>query len=169
MGESRSRVTAVIPPIIHQPRLQTLKQRFGYSLVTFIFWTIWLYLWLPLISLLAWFIGIRLFHDEMIAQRGYEGFFNLVGWYSLVVLIIGGALLGWGGYNLYRFRGKERRKSTGSSDKNEIAEQFAVDVDQLQKWHRAKQLTIHHTEEGHIEQVHVHRHLIAVERERAGG
>jgi biofilm PGA synthesis protein PgaD len=158
----------VSPPIINQPRLQTLRQRYAYSALTFVFWAIWLYLWLPLISLLAWFIGIRLFHDEMIVHRGYQAFFNLVGWYALVVLIIGSTLLGWAGYNLFRFRGKERRKSAGSSDKNDIAQQFAVQIDQLQKWHRAKRLTIHHTEEGHIERVHVHSHLVAVERDRSG-
>lgn len=164
MGESRPGIEAVRPPIINQPRLQKLRQRFFYSTLTFVFWAIWLYLWLPLISLLAWFVGINLFYQEMMVQGGYQAFFNLVGWYALVVLIIGSALLGWAGYNLFRFRGKDRRKSAENADKTDIARQFAVNIDQLNKWHRAKRLIIHHDEEGNIDRVHIQSHLVAVER-----
>lgn len=141
--------------IINEPRLQRLKQRYAYSLVTLIFWAIWLYLLLPLFSLLAWLVGIRLFYQEMIAEKGYRSFFDLVGGYALVVLVIAAFFLGWAGYNLFRFRGKERRKSVGSVDKTDIARQFAVEVDQLNKWHRAKRLTIYHTAQGHIGRVDV--------------
>ena len=142
--------------IINEPRLQTLRQRYAYSLVTFVFWVFWLYLWLPLVSLVAWLLGINLFYQEMIVQEGYLAFFELVGWYAVTILIMAAVLLGWAGYNLYRFRGKDRRKSAAGVDPADIARQFAVEVDQLNQWHRAKRLTIHHNEEGAIDRVNVH-------------
>ena len=92
--------------IIDDPGLQKLRHRYAYSAVTLTFWVIWIYLWLPLISFLSWVVGLNLFYKEMIVQNGYQLFFGLVGWYVLVVLIIGSILLGWAGYNLFRFRGK---------------------------------------------------------------
>ena len=143
--------------IIDEPSLQTLKQRFAYSLMTFIFWAFWIYLWLPVISLVAWLGGIHLFYQEMIVQGGAQAFFGLVRFYALVILSMGIVFLSWAGYNLARFRGKGRRKSAEGADKADIARFFSVEVDQLNKWHKAKRLIVYHNKEGEIDRVEVYR------------
>jgi biofilm PGA synthesis protein PgaD len=143
--------------IIDEPSLQTLKQRFAYSLVTFLFWTVWIYLWLPVISLVAWLAGFHLFYQEMIVQNGAQLFFDLVTFYGLTILSIGIVFLSWAWYNLARFRGKERRKSAKGVEKADLARLFSVEVDQLGKWHKAKRLIIYHDEEGEIDRVEVYR------------
>lgn len=141
--------------IINQPGLRTLRQRFADSFLTFLFWVIWIYLWLPLISLVAWWAGFHLFYEEMILQSGYLALSDLVSWYGMIILSIAIIFLSWAGYNRLRFRGKERRKRAGTVRKADIARQFEVEVGQIDRWHRAKRLTIHHNENGRIDHVDV--------------
>lgn len=139
--------------IINKPSLQTLRQRFGYSFLTVLFWMFWFYLWLPLISIVAWLVGIEIFYQEMIVAGGHRAFFELVGFYSQVVLSITVVFLGWAGYNLFRFRGKKRRKGSKVIEMTEIAGRFSVDAGQLMTWRRAKRLVIHHDAHGTITRV----------------
>lgn len=155
MEESRPGVGIMSDLIINKPGLMTLRQRFSDSLLTFLFWVFWIYLWLPVISLIAWGAGINLFYQEMIVQRGYEAFFDLLGWYGMVILSNSIVLLSWAGYNLLRFRGKERRRRAGTVRRADVARQFSVEVDQLTRWHGANRMTIYHNKEGMISRVDI--------------
>ena len=42
--------------IIDKPALQALPDRLVWAAVTAVFWLIWFYLWLPWITLVAWFV-----------------------------------------------------------------------------------------------------------------
>lgn len=137
--------------IINEPSLQNLKSRFAYSMVTLVFWVFWIYLWLPVASLIGWLLGFNLFYQEMVVKSGYLSLLDLMGWYAGVILIIGATLLGWASYNLVRFRKKERRKGVDRVDIREIAGRFGVDAETLAAWQRAKRLTVYHNAEGHIE------------------
>ena len=97
------------PHIIQRPDLQTLRQRFGNSFLTFLFWLIWFYLWIPLLSLVAWAFGVDLFHDEMIVREGLQALIELLGLYFLVIFLISATLGTWALVNLCRFRVNERR------------------------------------------------------------
>ncbi len=140
--------------IINNPSLQTLRERFSASFITFVFWAVWIYLWLPLLSLLAWLVGINLFYQRMIVESGLKPFFELAGWYILTVLLIAMAVMGWAGYNRFRYGGrKERRRGVHVVEHGDIARQFGVDADKLRVWQREKRLAIHHDEIGEIVQI----------------
>jgi len=153
MEKPRPGAAAMNPLIINEPGLLTLRHRFTNSFLTLLFWVFWIYLWLPVISLVAWWAGFHLFYEEMIARKGYESFFDLVGWYGMVVLSIAIVFLSWAGYNLLRFRGKERRKRAGSVRRADVARQFGVQADEIDRWHGAKRLTVYHNEKGLIDRV----------------
>ena len=139
--------------IINQPGLQKLRQRFASSLLTFLFWVIWIYLWLPLFSLFAWLLGVDLFYDQMIVRSGYEALVDVIAWYLLVILIIAITLLGWAGYNLFRFRNKNRRRGSPQVGHSEIANHFGIDAEHLAQWHSARHIVICHDEHGNISNV----------------
>jgi len=139
--------------VIERPEMQSPLQRVTGWGVTFVFWVIWLYLWLPLISLFAWLVGIRLFREHMIDNGGYEVLFDIIGWYLLIILITSVALLGWARYNLMHFRGKGRRKSALPIDLAAHAHDFKVDPQRLLQWQTAKHLVIHHDGQGDIARV----------------
>ena len=141
------------PLIIDRPELQSTGQRVIYPVITFIFWMLWVYIWLPLLSLIAWGFGVQLFYDEMILANGFEVFAELAGTYAIVILVFATALLGWAQYNWIRFRNKERRRATDPVRREEMAEYFKVDPNYLMAWHDSHRIVVHHNEHGEVERV----------------
>ena len=77
--------------------------------VTTLFWLAWLYLVMPILSLLLWALGVQLFVDEMIVRGGYEALIAELMRYSLVILGMFGATLVWVYWNLRRYGRHEKR------------------------------------------------------------
>lgn len=130
--------------IINRPELQSPLQRVTSRGITFFFWVAWIYLWLPLISLVAWLVGIRLFREHMLDNDGYQALFSDLHAYALTISAITAVLIGWARYNLLRFRDKESRKATMHVDLAAQAQAFKLDPEQLHLWQTAKRLVIHH-------------------------
>lgn len=141
--------------IINRPDLQTLRQRYTFSVLTLVFWTIWLYLWLPLVSFVAWLIGVDLFREQMIMQQGYLAFIDLVGWYLLVIVLMALSLLGWAGYNLARFGKKNRRVESKPVTMNEVADYFDVSNALLARARAARRVVVHYDEDRRIARIEV--------------
>ncbi len=129
------------PFIINRPDLQTLRQRFGYSFLTLLFWLVWFYLWIPLLSLVGWIFGIDLIHDEMIVREGIQALIELLGWYFLVIFL------------MLRFRGKERRGPRPVVGDVSLAGDFSVTSEQVALWRECKRLVISHDVDGNITNV----------------
>ena len=136
--------------IINRPELQSPLQRLTTRGITFVFWVLWIYLWLPLISLVAWWVGIQLFREHMLDNDGYKVLFNDMHQYAVVIAIIAVVLIGWARYNLVRFRDKGSRRSSMPVDLATQAQTFKVEPQQLGEWRRAKRLIIHHDKQGDI-------------------
>ncbi len=142
--------------IIHHPEKQTNQQRWALGIITAGFWMFWFYLWLPFISLLAWIFGYRIFEYHMIELGGYKGLLDLLGVYSVVILLLSGALIGWAAYNIRRFRGKaDRRKGRPPVSIDLHAQHFGVDAGQLQEWRKSQRLVIDHGNNSEIVNVKV--------------
>lgn len=150
MDKPRSRVTAatIQAIIIESPSLQTLQQQFGSSLVTLIFWGLWLYLFMPLFSFAAWFFGFQIFYHHMIILQGYEGLFHLLKWYTLFFGGLCGSLLLWARINFFRFRNKENRKQVDYTTTNELASQFNQSASRLAILQKCKKMTLHLSKDG---------------------
>jgi len=136
--------------IINRPELQSPLQRITTRGITFVFWVIWIYLWLPLISLVAWLVGIQLFREHMLDNDGYQALFNDMNKYALTIAFIAIVLIGWARYNLLRFRDKENRKASKRVDLATQAQYFKIEAQQLRHWQDAKRLVIHHDKQGDI-------------------
>jgi len=70
-------------------------QRVAEVTITALFWAAWLYLVMPLLSLLLWFAGIHFFVEEMIARGGYEALLGELKHYGLVILGIAVTISLW--------------------------------------------------------------------------
>jgi poly-beta-1,6-N-acetyl-D-glucosamine biosynthesis protein PgaD len=77
--------------------------------VTTLFWLAWLYLVMPLVSLLLWALGVQLFMDEMLVRGGYEALIGELANYSLVILSMLAATLIWVYWNLRHYGRHEKR------------------------------------------------------------
>lgn len=112
--------------IINRPDLVPPGQKFTAWGVTLFFWGALLYLWQPLLSLLAWGLNIRLFYNHMILLGGYEALVQLAAEYAEVIAMLGGGLILWARINLWRFRGKDRRRGMGDTNMQKLMEEFGV-------------------------------------------
>lgn len=155
MDEPRPR-TAPADLIIEDPKLQTLGQKTLYGLLTVVFWALWIYLWLPLITLLAWAFGISRFVDIMVVGQGFEALKEVIVVYFIVIAVMGGALVLWALYNRIRFSGRERRTNTTAPASSAIvARNLRQRETTVLIWQHQKNLRVSHDQAGHIERVQV--------------
>ncbi len=130
------------PLIIEEPDSLRLPHKITAVGLTLLFWGILLYLWQPLISMVAWALNVKLFYNHMIVLGGYHNFLALVIDYLIVIAIMGGILIIWARINLWRFRGKDRRKRPADASTAELAEYFEVSAEQLEQWRQQDSLAV---------------------------
>jgi biofilm PGA synthesis protein PgaD len=141
------------PLIIERPDLQSARQRTLYGLLTLVFWALWFYLWVPLLALLAWALGVQQAFKYMAVVGSYHQMAKVLGDYGLVILLFGGSLLLWAGYNIMRFSGVERRAAPMPVSAGEITRYFGTDQSDLADWYHERCLVVTHDEHGQIARV----------------
>jgi biofilm PGA synthesis protein PgaD len=154
MDKSGSRHPSLKSPLIERPDLQTRGQRTLYGSLTIAFWAFWIYLWVPLLALLAWLLGIEQAYQYMVQLGGYRQVLQVLEGYSLVILLLGGSLLLWAGYNIYRFRGVEKRSARPGVTHTDIAGDIDHDPLSVKRWHGTQRLVVSHDEAGRLIDVH---------------
>jgi poly-beta-1,6-N-acetyl-D-glucosamine biosynthesis protein PgaD len=98
------------------------------SVLTLLFWMVWVYLVLPLVSLLLWFFGVRLVFQQIVAG-GYEGLRASLAAYSLVLLVLVGLLALWIAWNVVRYGGDNDRRTVRRAEvtDEEVQKAFRLD------------------------------------------
>lgn len=72
-------------------------------------WAVWLILMRPLILIFLWYLGFKIAHFQMIEMEGFRNL-SFFMYAMLAVFCIFLVMLAWNRYNVFLFRGKERRK-----------------------------------------------------------
>ena len=110
--------------------------------ITLIFWLLVIYLWQPLISLVAWAFGYKLFYEHMLILGGLDGFIEMLVYYLIIVAILGGGLILWAVVNKIRFKNKYRRSGVPPVKPEWIAEHFNITQAEQAAWANSKNITI---------------------------
>jgi biofilm PGA synthesis protein PgaD len=155
MDQSGPRHIALKSPLIERSDLQTPRQRTLYSALTLAFWAFWFYLWLPLLALLAWSLGVQQAFKYMVVFGGYRDVLRVLGMYSMVVLLLGGGLVLWAVYNIIRFRGIERRQAPLPVTPAAIGQYFGQDPQAVLRWQGEQRLCVTHDGQGRIAHIDV--------------
>jgi poly-beta-1,6-N-acetyl-D-glucosamine biosynthesis protein PgaD len=92
-----------------KPNDENGLQRAAEFTVTTLFWLAWLYLIMPLVSLLLWIAGVQLFVDEMIIRGGLQALIEDLLRYGLVVLSMLIVTVVWVTWNLRHYGGHNKR------------------------------------------------------------
>jgi len=113
--------------IIDNPEKKSFLRKGAEAAFTVLMWGIWSYLLLPILNLILWLIGIRIFYLELVAGSAYPEFLALArnaGWIVFTIFVI---LRCWGLYNYWKF-GKVNRRTSVSSDfgERQLSEHFQV-------------------------------------------
>jgi poly-beta-1,6-N-acetyl-D-glucosamine biosynthesis protein PgaD len=138
------------PLIIESPELQTNVQRYGWSSVTLFFWMLYVYLWLPFITLIAWWFGLKIFHRQIIELHGYEGVIDKLGLYSIIIIILSIVLIGWARIENYRFKDSVRRVGRNNVSVGEVAKTFNLQESQLTQLMQKKSVIVYFSEKGQL-------------------
>jgi biofilm PGA synthesis protein PgaD len=136
--------------IIDKPQWQTARQRAVFGSVTLLFWALWIYLWLPVLAVIGWLLGLNIGYHEMVMKHGYIELVDQLPLYTFVVICLGGSLLIWAYYNYFRFRGVERRKERACVTVEQTGARFMIAPTELRRWSAAPRLVIHHSVDGQV-------------------
>ncbi len=130
------------PEIVRRPDLQGPGQRTIYSVLTLLAWMVWLYLFLPLISLAAWWFGADRFSRYLLEPADRSHLLTLLG-YAGVVVISAVVIIAWSYYNLRRFRGRDRRRPMPPVRDEELMQRFDIDAVTLRALRHGRRLVLH--------------------------
>jgi len=155
MDQPRPRHPPLKSPIVERSDLQTVGQRAVSGVLTLVFWTIWAYLWLPLLSLLAWAVGFQQAYKYVVVRGGYEELLNLIGAYTLVIVLLGGSLVGWATYNILRYGRLPMRTGKTVVPHEDIARYFRQGPIAVATWQAAQRLYVKHNEKGEVAGVEI--------------
>ena len=111
--------------------------------ITTAFWFAWVYLILPLISLLLWLAGYHLFVDEMLVRGGYEALLDELLNYGLVILGMSLVVLTWIGWNQRRYgRHNKRTRQPLAVAVDEQVMTAGLGLEELAALQAARQATV---------------------------
>jgi poly-beta-1,6-N-acetyl-D-glucosamine biosynthesis protein PgaD len=101
---------------------------------TALFWGLWLYVVMPLVSLLLWLAGVQVFVEQMITLGGYEAFLEKLMTYGLVVLAIMLTIFAWVLWNVKHY-GKRNTRSheLAAVTLAETAEAAGMEIEAVEK------------------------------------
>jgi len=136
--------------IINTPSMQSLWQSYSSVLITFIFWLLWFFLWVPVATAIAWYSGLHLAYFEMFEMDGFKSVIDDFLGFLQIVALLGGSLAIWASYNFLRFRGNERRKPQKPVEIEQVADYFDLDVETLKQRRKEKMITVNFDDKGKI-------------------
>lgn len=135
------------PIIINRPERQKPLQRAVFTLITMVAWTLWVSLWLPLITLIAWLLGLQ----DIYLKLGLDHPFRAANDLGLVlqVAVVAALSLGmWAFYNRMRFAGKQKRRANRFIDITEMAPVLDASLHTAQQMRASRRSVVHFNDEG---------------------
>lgn len=114
------------------------------GLLTVAFWVFYIYVLLPIFTLILWAFGVRTIFDEVFGQKGYLALIDILKNGGLITAAILVVLAGWAFYNYRLFvkRGDRRGSRVSISSDREIARLLDLDPAALESIRRRRRLKV---------------------------
>ena len=97
---------------IQMRQMLTARQRAREAFITTALWALYGYLWLPLVSLVAWYMGLDFAYEKVIQAGGPEELILLLLWFCIVCLVSLLVVVTWSGLQHSKYKGKGERRTT---------------------------------------------------------
>jgi len=103
------------------------------SFVTLAFWTGFLYLLIPMVTLLLWVLGFKIAYAELIGVEGLMELVKIIKKSGITVFIITLIIMAWGYYNylLFRIRGDRRSSRVMICFDEDFSTRYHLDLQTL--------------------------------------
>ena len=123
--------------------------------LTVVFWAVWIYLVLPLVSLVLWVSGVQLFAREISADS-YRVLAQTLIAYSSTLLVLVGLLALWIAWNVARYGGAHdrRRFKAGEIADRVVWQRFRLDDALGQSLREARSVRVEVDENGFVIGLH---------------
>ena len=144
-------VDSVKPPIISAPSLLSAKRRRREAVATGIMWTVYSFLWTPLLTLMAWWAGSDLAYEAIVKTGGIPALLVELKWFALWAFLIFVSVTTWSYSNRVRFRGKESRQYAPAMSDAQMMRRFGVTRMQLDTARGQKIVSIDFDDDGVIQ------------------
>ncbi len=153
--------------IIDDPTLKGFGRQVTEGFFKTVFWLFWIYLMLPFLCLILWFIGIKIFYIKVILASGYKELFFLIKKAGLITLVFAVIFLTWGYYNYLWFGRRNRRRFSPAATVEDVAHTFQLHPEEVVNLHQARIITFLFDEE-EIEPKMLTYYYLAEDEHRAG-
>ena len=135
------------PIIINRPERQKPVQRAIFTFITMLAWTLWVSLWLPLITLIAWLLGLQDAYIKLGLDHPFRAA-NDLGLVLRVAIMAALSLGAWAFYNRVRFAGKQKRRANRFVELAEMAPVLDASVNTAQQLRASRRSVIHFNDNG---------------------
>ena len=129
------------PPIEDREDLRTFLRNTTEWGFTVVMWALWIYLFLPLISLLLWVAGAPYIYKTVFTEEVLYRLINLLinmGWAMLVIFLV---LRGWGLYNYFIFGRHNRRKQHPEVTQEQMGRHFGLNAEEVKALQEKREIT----------------------------
>jgi biofilm PGA synthesis protein PgaD len=122
-------------PIVDKPEVKSKLRVFSEWTFTTVLWSIYVYLFMPIVTFILWAFGIKILYYELIEQAGFYEFLKVLKGAGQAALIIILVFFLWSYYNymMFRIRGERRNKQVLLAQDDELAKAYNVDPDFLRE------------------------------------
>lgn len=136
--------------IFEKPSLAPLSNRVGWAFFTAFFWMVWIYLWLPVITLGMWMLGFGIYGDYFLHKSSTQvgNMKHLFVLYLSVIAVLGGGLLAWARTEFVRFRNVNRRTRPLPTEIKELADFAHVRPETMAQLVTVRRMVVHHDTHG---------------------
>jgi biofilm PGA synthesis protein PgaD len=110
--------------------------------LTTILWFVYLYLWMPIISLAAWYLGYEFAYENVIKAGGIDTLLQLLLSFVMMLGVVMIIVIGWSMIQFWRFRGKDRRSATPRPDPAAEMALWNIDEASFTNIRHAKNMTL---------------------------
>ncbi|UZW59018.1 poly-beta-1,6-N-acetyl-D-glucosamine biosynthesis protein PgaD [Lysobacter enzymogenes] len=135
--------------LIQKPAMQHPLPRTLWGVVTGAFWLVYLYLWMPVLTLVLWLLGIRTVASELyLRTHEVDPFLMLI--LPATAAAVVALLLIWAEYNRWRFAGRdgERRSRLADVSIDEVAQALGAS-DEVAQALNAGRISVLHMDPNH--------------------
>lgn len=132
--------------LIRKPYAQPRLKRAAWGFVTAAFWGLYIYLWLPLVTLILWLLGVRTAFFELYTRQHQVEPFLIIAIPAMAALCAL-VLIGWAEYNRWRFARQDRRSPQEDVGMDEVARCLGADQRLAQQLGQSKVTLLHMNEQ----------------------
>lgn len=119
-------MSTLAPYVINTPHKVSRTTHTLYNTITFLAWLLYAYLWLPVVTLIAWVLGARTgFIELYVRDNALDP--TLVVTLPLLLLLCAAVLIGWAEWNRLRFSDRDRRGERAPVTQHDVFERLGAD------------------------------------------